>query len=143
MLLTRSSEYGLELMLYLLKQETDNFIPLNQISAGTKLSYHFLGKISQILVKAGLLKAYRGPNGGVALNRAPNKITLFDIISAIEGTSFLHQCILRPESCSKDNPCQIHEIWIQISKDIQDVFYNITIDTFLNKPEVKIDSTAG
>lgn len=129
MLITRSSEYALELVLYLIKQNSDTFVPLRQIAKGTNLSYHFLGKISQILVKYNLLKTYRGPNGGVALNRAASEITLYDIVSAVEGDAFLDHCILRPDRCPIDSPCQIHPVWVNIRTDIQNVFHNVTLDT--------------
>lgn len=129
MLITRSSEYALELVLYLIKQNSDTFIPLHQIAKDTNLSYHFLGKISQILVKDNLLKTYRGPNGGVNLNRLPSEITLYDIVSVVEGDAFLDHCMLRPERCPIDSPCQIHSVWVNIRTDIQNVFHNITLDT--------------
>ncbi|NQT97522.1 MAG: Rrf2 family transcriptional regulator [Candidatus Marinimicrobia bacterium] len=130
MLISRSSEYAIELVLYLINQNSDTFIPLHQIAKDTNLSYHFLGKISQILVKNDLLKTYRGPNGGVTLNRLPSEISLYDVVSAVEGDAFLDQCMLRPQRCSDDSPCQIHPVWANIRTDIQNVFHNVTLDTF-------------
>ena len=136
MLITRSSEYAIEIVLYLINQEPGAFIPLRQIAKDTDLSYHFLGKISQILVKADLLKTYRGPNGGVTLNRLPSAITLFDIVSAIEGVAFLNRCLLGSQKCTNDSPCQLHQIWAEIRTDIQNVFHNVTMDVFTGN-EVK------
>ncbi len=136
MLITRSSEYAIEIILYLVNKESRKFTPLRQIAKDTDLSYHFLGKISQILVKSDLLTTYRGPNGGVALNRPASTITLFDIVNAIEGDIFLNQCIIRPGNCSDVAPCQIHQVWAGIRTDIQNIFHNVTMDAFTGK-EVK------
>ena len=96
MLVTRSSEYAIELVLYLVKwPDEQTFAPLNRISDETGLSFHFLGKIAQILVHAGILRTYRGPNGGVALNRPLDQISLYDIVSAIEGDAFFIPVVYR------------------------------------------------
>lgn len=132
MLVTRSSEYAIELVLYLVTRPLeDSFAPLNKIAEEISLSFHFLGKIAQILVHAGILKTYRGPNGGVALARQPQDISLFDIVSAIEGDAFLNQCLIRPMRCADDNPCPLHDVWSHIRSDIQDVFLNVSMDSFV------------
>ncbi len=130
MFLTRSSEYAVELVLYLVSNKSDSFAPLKIVAEKTGLSYHFLGKISQILVKAGILTTYRGPNGGVALAKPADQITLYMIVSVIEGESFLNQCMLKPEQCSHDSPCALHPVWEKIRSDVQVVFHTVTMDTF-------------
>ncbi|MFH1852234.1 MAG: Rrf2 family transcriptional regulator [Candidatus Neomarinimicrobiota bacterium] len=132
MLITRSSEYAIELVIYLVNWESDSYAPLHQIAEKTDLSFHFLGKISQILVRHNLLKTYRGPNGGVALARPTNEITLFDIVNAVEGDAFLNQCFLRPNKCAHEKPCPIHQVWAKVREDLRNVFLTVTIDEFKN-----------
>ncbi len=131
MLITRSSEYAIELVIWLVNWKGPSYAPLNQASDETGLSYHFLGKISQILAKNNILKTYRGPNGGVALARAPAEISLKDIVSSIEGDSFLNECLIRPTNCVKGTPCPMHKVWSQVQSDIQMVFRNFTMDAFI------------
>ncbi len=133
MLITRSSEYAIELIIWLVNQDDENFAPLNQIAEKTGLSFHFLGKISQILVKNGILKTYRGPNGGVALARPASEISLYDIVSSIEGDSFLTECLVRPTNClkTKGKLCPMHTAWSTVQTDIHDVFFNFKMDAFI------------
>lgn len=53
------------------------------------------------LTKAGIMKSYRGVEGGFALQRAPKEITLFDVIEAVEGQTELQRCLNDMDSCSR------------------------------------------
>ena len=128
MILSRSSQYGIELILYLTNNPSDKFIPLNEVAEEKDLSFFFLSKITQSLVQNDILKTYRGPNGGVTLNIPPNELTLYDIVVAIEGNSLFKKCILRPETCNGSNPCPLHPVWGEVRDKIHDVFMNTTMD---------------
>lgn len=61
----------------------------------------FLLKIMRILIRAGIMKSFRGVDGGFSLNQDPKDITLFDVITAVEGDAYIKKCLYDPESCSK------------------------------------------
>lgn len=128
MILSRSSQYGLELIMYLVSHPTDKYIPLNEVARENNLSFYFLSKITQSLVQKGILKTYRGPHGGVILAIPSEKITLFDIVNAIEGDALFKKCVLRLQVCDESNPCPLHPICETFRKDIQDIFMNTTMD---------------
>lgn len=136
MILSRSSQYALELILYLTQHEKPSFIPLNEIAREQGLSFYFLSKITQIMVQEGIVRTYRGPNGGVSLARPADQISIFDVIRAIEGEEFTNQCILRPLKCSQDNPCPIHSAWEQVRIHLEKVLTRTTMDSF-NSHELK------
>ncbi len=54
----------------------------------------FLAKVLQTLGHAGILESQRGPTGGFRLNRAPEHITLKDIVEAMEGPEPFEECLL-------------------------------------------------
>ncbi|HEX3046961.1 MAG TPA: Rrf2 family transcriptional regulator [Bacillota bacterium] len=51
-----------------------------------------LSKVLQRLVKTGLLRSTRGPNGGFELTRPGTEITLWDIYEAVEGAGTGEGC---------------------------------------------------
>lgn len=57
------------------------------------------------LIAAGIMKSFRGVDGGFALNRSPQEISLVDVIRAVEGDAYLQRC-LYDGSCSKS--CKGH-----------------------------------
>lgn len=130
MILSRSSEYGIELVLYLMTHEAPGFASLRTISDETGLSFHYLSKIARMLTRRDILKSYRGPRGGVTLGKPAAEITLFDVVHAIEGDALFEKCILRPGPCQEENPCPIHEKWLPIRDRIRELFMETSIEVF-------------
>ncbi|MFQ6673285.1 MAG: RrF2 family transcriptional regulator [Fidelibacterota bacterium] len=128
--LTRSSQYAIELVLYLMSHNSGTYFPLNKVAEETGLSFHYLSKIARMLTRVQLLTSYRGPHGGVALARSADRITLFDIVSAIEGEDLFNQCLLRPAPCDEAYPCPAHDLWLPIRDRIQHLFMKTSIEAF-------------
>jgi len=58
---------------------------IKDICKRQKLSQRYLEQIFNKILKAGLLKSKRGPQGGYALSKDPSEITVLDIINATQG----------------------------------------------------------
>lgn len=85
MKLSRSIGYALLAVGYV-AQETDKKVILSQdIARKYDMPLEYLLKILQQLVKAKILRSKRGPHGGFFLARPANKITLLQIIEAVNG----------------------------------------------------------
>jgi len=137
MILTRSTEYAIGLLLHLHDKDGSNYYSLNKIADETDLPFHYLSKISRKLTENGILSSSRGPNGGVALAVPPEKITLFDIVSIIEGNEIFTECLIRFSNCSSANPCQIHAKWYPVHSQIVEFFEETTIDQIMGHHEVQ------
>jgi Rrf2 family protein len=111
-LLSKSCVYGLRASLYVagfaVKRE---YVPIREIAQQLDISFHFLTKILQQLTGAGLMESYRGPSGGVTLAKPAEEISLFDIVSAIDGDGLFSECVLGLEGCGTHAPCPLHETW--------------------------------
>lgn len=111
MLLSKSCIYGIRAAIYLAIQEDRHFVPIKEIADKLDISFHFLTKVLQILTQAGLIKSEKGPKGGVALLKPSKKISIYDVIYALDGAAVLHNCALGFPGCSDENPCSLHKIW--------------------------------
>ncbi len=127
MLLSKSAIYGLRAILYIASLKSDDFVPVRVISAELKISFHFLAKILQSLTQTGILKSFRGPNGGVALARRPDSVKLNELIEAIEGPRKSHQCILGFPGCGVEKPCPLHHKWEETQSRMDAIFEETTI----------------
>jgi len=117
-----SCQYGLQAMLYIaMHSSKDENVGLIEIAENQEIPRHFLSKILQQLVKAGLLVSMKGPNGGFKLSKKPEKITLLHIIKAIDGLDVFTQCGIGFKKCSDDHPCPIHHDF----KIVRDKVYNL------------------
>ena len=120
MFLNRSSQYALEVVLYLSRHPQKRFVRLNEVAQELDLSYHFLGKIAQMLVKNKILISVRGPKGGFGFSDPDRVITQLEVIQATQEMQPLSQCVLRPKECDKDNPCPLHPTWEKIMSSVKD-----------------------
>jgi Rrf2 family protein len=78
----------------------------------------YLAKIISALVRAGLVTARRGVGGGIALGRQPAEISLLQIVEAIQGPSWLGECLLGMDDCASDGACPTHEFWLRVRGEI-------------------------
>lgn len=111
MLLSKSCEYGLRASLYLSTLDESGFVPIRTIAAELDIEFHFLTKIFRQLTEAGLMHSQRGPKGGIALAQAPERITLLEIVVAIDGEDLFEECVLGLPGCGDRKPCPMHERW--------------------------------
>ena len=132
MLLSRSCEYALQALLYIAAVPTGKYVLTREIAEKCGLSYHFLGKILQGLVKNRLLSSQKGPGGGFMLAKPANEITLLEVIHAIEAPDFLDGCVLGLPRCTSTSPCPVHEQWAETKEKIHQMFADRTVAQLLN-----------
>jgi len=93
-------------------------LSIREMAAALGISPHFLTKTLQRLSAKGLLVSYRGPNGGVALARPADEITLLDVVEAIDGLDVVRRCVMGLPECSDEHPCSLHRYWKEIRERI-------------------------
>ena len=91
---------------------------MREIAAELGVPATYLAKVLQSLTRAGLLRAMRGPGGGVQLARSPREIYLWDVLSAVEPVGEFERCFLGLGRCNDVNPCPLHEVWAPIRNQI-------------------------
>lgn len=111
MILSKACEYALRATLHLATLKPDGFVAIKAISEELDISFPFLTKIFQKLTQAGILHSFRGPNGGIALARPPSKVTLFEIVVAVDGIGMFRECVLGLPGCGERKPCPLHNRW--------------------------------
>jgi Rrf2 family protein len=118
MLLSRACGYAIQAVVHIAKQPEGHYTLTREISEELGIPHHFLGKIVQTLVKAGILTSLRGPKGGLALSRSPEEITLMDVVISIDGKDFTSKCIVGLPRCDDAVPCLLHTPWEKLRKGI-------------------------
>jgi len=110
MFLSKSCLYGIRSVLYLAIENKRNYISIREISEELDIPFHYLTKILQRLNHQGIVKSVKGPKGGVTFDRAPEKISLYDLITAIDGQEIFTRCLIADVKCSSQNPCVFHRL---------------------------------
>ena len=127
MLFSKACEYGIRVVLFLAASDAPGYIPVRRIADRCGVPVHYLGKICGQLTQSGVLHSHKGPNGGVALSRPAQNITLLDVVVAIDGTTLLERCVLGLEPCANDVPCPVHDKWGPIRADIRSMLEGKTV----------------
>lgn len=81
------------------------------LAADLELPGPYLAKILQILGHCGILESHRGPSGGFRLNRAPEEITLKEVVVAMEGPEPFGDCLLGHHGGKDGCHCPIRPAW--------------------------------
>jgi Rrf2 family iron-sulfur cluster assembly transcriptional regulator len=141
-MLSNSCRYGIRAVIYLASQSTENGnIGIKKISADLNLPSPFLAKILQQLAKQKILSSTKGPNGGFSIHRDPRKISLLDIVTAIDGTDIFTNCIMHNGSCETTNKekkqCPLHDDYDKIRSSMVKLFSNKTIHDLVKKANMK------
>jgi len=136
MLLSQSCIYGIRAVMYLAKHyqsEGDRYIPTKKIGNDIDISFYFLSKILKRLAEAGVLKTYRGPKGGIKLNRPPEEIKLIEVIRAVEGKDVLGDCLLDQANCKDYEFCELHKRWNKSKEFIRSHLWQANIKDLMQK----------
>ncbi len=78
-----------------------------QLAKDTQVPGMYLSKIMQGMVRAGLINSQRGPGGGFTLVRAPEQITIWDVVQAVDPVMRIRECPLKLASHGT-NLCPLH-----------------------------------
>jgi len=127
MIFSTTTEYAIRGLSEFAGRSPDAIMMLDDLVAGTDLPNDFLRKVFQKLVKGGVLTSSRGRKGGFRLARPPEKITLMDVVEAIEGPQHLDSCVVGLTACNDAMPCSQHDLYKPIRQKLKDYLNNTTL----------------
>ena len=100
MQLTRFTDFGLRLMMYLSAPAREQPVTVAEVAERFDISRHHLNKVVQRLAQLGWVHTSRGKGGGLALAHPPAHYRLGEVIRALEDHSSLLDCA--------EPPCALH-----------------------------------
>ncbi|MBN2642580.1 MAG: Rrf2 family transcriptional regulator [Victivallales bacterium] len=127
MKLSTRSRYGLRLMFELALAYGSRAIQLQDIAQRQELSEKYLSKLIISLRGAKLIGSVRGAHGGYVLKRDPDKITLKEIVSSLEGGLSIVDCTENSSECERVKKCPTRDVWCGLNKVVSDYLEGITL----------------
>ncbi|MCX6039260.1 MAG: Rrf2 family transcriptional regulator [Chloroflexi bacterium] len=118
MQITRQADYAIRAVRYLAKHDSSQRIATSTVAREMKIPASFLAKIISQLSIAGLLHTSRGARGGVNLAREAKKISILDVVEAIDGPILLNECVGNPGICAFSDDCLVHPIWVEVQETL-------------------------
>ncbi len=102
------------------------------LAAEQGLPPRFLGAILADLRRAGLVASQRGAEGGYRLARAPDEITMADVIRALDGP-LAEVRGFRPEATTYVGAAEhLQQIWVAVRASLRAVLENVTLTHVIN-----------
>ena len=99
----------------------------------TGVTLRFALKILRKLVSSGLVKSFKGTQGGYELAKAPVDISIKDVIETVEGKYQLSRCLSEEYDCNRamSGICKFRHVFDEISVDVEKKLEKYTFDMFL------------
>ena len=104
----------------------------SQLAEETQLPLPTVSKVLKVLARAGLLTSHRGVQGGYKLAKSPEKITVGEVIRALEGPISLVQCGTEPGLCEQEQHCPTRVSWARISLEIERALEQVPISEMVS-----------
>ncbi len=140
MRLSTKSRYGLRAMFDIAYNCGPAPAQIQDISRRQQISPRYLEQIFQNLKRAGLLKSKRGPQGGYALSRKPDEITVLSILNATEQDVLLVDCagvtpkkLRRKAECPFEGKCVTQTVWAEANALLDTLFGGMTLQTLCQR----------
>jgi Rrf2 family protein len=92
-MISLSAEYALRAIV-LLASEPDRQVTTEDLGRSIGVSRTYLAKVMRALGRAGLVQAQRGLGGGFVLSRSPDRITVLEVINAMDPIKRITHCPL-------------------------------------------------
>ncbi len=135
MRLTTKGRYAVTAMLDLAINEERGPITLSEISGRQEISLSYLEQLFSKLRKQGLVKSSRGPGGGYQLAQEAERISISQIILAVDEVIDVRRC-KGEGNCQGDRSCLTHDLWTNLSEQIQDFLGSITLGQLIEDKEM-------
>lgn len=109
-------------------------VPGARLAAFHGVSPSYLAKHLQALSRAGIVRSTQGQTGGYALTRAPEDVSVLDVVVAIDGDAPAFRCTeirrrgpmgMRKQDCAR--PCGIHQVMMDAERAWRDSLAAVSI----------------
>jgi len=124
----RNTDYAARLMVHLSKHYGNGPISTRTAAAEEQVPYQLACKLMQKLNNAKLVRSCMGPKGGFVLGAEPSKISLLEVVEAIQGPISINRCVLNEDACSRETICAVREKLADIQKNMTSGLAAITLD---------------
>src|ERR1700688_2354701 len=131
-MLTRKGKYGLKAMMVLAKEYGGGPILIGELAERERIPKKFLENILLDIRHLGLVRSRKGPHGGYQLGRPPERISVGEIIRALDGPLALVSCVSQTayapcEECVTERDCAVRRLFQQVRDETARILDGTTL----------------
>jgi Rrf2 family iron-sulfur cluster assembly transcriptional regulator len=131
MRLTTKGRFAVTAMVDLATRGGRGPVTLAGISERQKISLSYLEQLFGKLRKNNVVASVRGPGGGYCLARPANKISMVDIILAVDEPLDATNCNAKG-NCNDGKPCLTHDLWFGLNQKIHEYLSGVNLQQLVD-----------
>ena len=130
MRLTTKGRFAVTAMIDIALHSTNGPVTLAGVAERQHISLSYLEQLFGKLRRRGLVESVRGPGGGYTLARDATKVSVADIILAVDEPIDATSCG-GEENCQDDKRCMTHDLWTGLNRHIHAYLAEISLAQLL------------
>lgn len=138
MRLTTKGRFAVTAMLDLALHGGNGPVTLAGISRRQHISLSYLEQLFGKLRRHALVDSVRGPGGGYTLARETDKVSVADIIVAVDEPLDATQCGGR-ENCQDEQRCMTHDLWSALNDKMYEYLHGVKLSELVTKQRAKLE----
>ncbi|MDO4573107.1 MAG: Rrf2 family transcriptional regulator [Clostridia bacterium] len=128
MKLSTRSRYGLKAVVDLALCYGEGPVTLPYLAAQQGISEAYLEQLLRSLKKSGVVETLRGAQGGYVLGRAPEDISVQEVMRVLEGSTALADCVgTEAHDCENACSCSARPLFLKLQARINEVLRSTTV----------------
>lgn len=132
MRLTTKGRFAVTAMLDIALHRGGRPVTLAGISQRQNISLSYLEQLFGRLRRHNLVDSVRGPGGGYTLARPLDKVSVADIVIAVDEPLDATQCGGK-EDCLDEGRCMTHDLWSALNKKIYEYLHSVALSDLVAK----------
>lgn len=98
------------------------------LSAATGVTLRFSLKILRKLVAEGVVRSYKGTQGGYELARPASEISLGEVVEIVEGPITISRCVAGDFHCTRGDEaeCRFNRVYAEVANSVRDKLYSVS-----------------
>jgi Rrf2 family protein len=138
--LSIQADYAVRAVYELARRGPGSLAHTEDIAGAQGVPASALAKVVQDLARAGVVRTQRGQRGGVTLARDAGRITVLQVIEAIEGPVELCRCRMRVHCDTA--PCEVHDLWSSLEDVLTRELDEVTFAALIERRETPAGGAA-
>jgi Rrf2 family protein len=126
-IIRRNTDYALRMVVGLAGRFGNGPVATKELSDRQDIPYQLACKLLQRLNKSRIVKSIMGPAGGFMLCRNPSKITVRQVVEAVQGPVRLSRCLFAKNFCRLSKRCTINPELGRLQKKINVFLDGLTL----------------
>ena len=124
---SRTADYALRAALEIARVPDTELVTRRALADAINAPTSILAQVLATLAREDILAAHAGPKGGYQLARPAGDVSVYEVVTAIDGEDHEERCVLRESICSWTGACPFHPVMARAQERFLDTLRTTTL----------------